>query len=226
MRHGPLNSKSSALRRKCAASFFCAALLLATLRPTVDASGAQEVTPPRHLETMKSLRWRGVVRQAYDYSCGTGSIANLLALVGVEPPDERALIEQYTKSRGAEAVQSAMQAGFSLLDLKRMLDALGYKTAGMRYEAGTMPEDPQPMIVYLVVKGYKHFAVFAGVEQGQVVLRDPARGHIRMTQERFLSEWDGTALCLTGKEANTPLPNDQLERTYAQDAARQAIFHP
>lgn len=200
-------------------------LVSINLCAAVESPNSAAPRLPRHLETMKSLRWRGVVRQAYDYSCGTGAIANLIALIGAEPPDERALINLYMKSRGAKAVQSAMSSGFSLLDLKLMMGALGYQTAGMRYEAGTMPEDPQPMIVYLVVKGYRHFAVFAGVEQGQVVLRDPARGHIRMTPDRFLSEWDGTALCLTGKEAATPLPNDQVELTRAQDASRQAIFH-
>ena len=116
-----------------------------------------------------------------------------------------------------------MDNGFSLLDLKLMMNALGYKTSGMRYEAGTMPEDPQPMIVYLVVKGYRHFAVFAGMEQGQVILRDPARGRIRMTPERFLSEWDGTALCLDGQEAKISLPNDAVELTRAQDAVRQVL---
>ena len=196
-------------------------LLLAASRAVADAP---QSAVPRHLETMKSLRWRGVVRQAYDYSCGTGSIANLLALIGVEPPDERSIIDKYTSMRGPEVAQAAMKNGFSLFDLKLMMEALGYDTAGMRYEAGTMPEDPQPMIVYLVVKGYKHFAVFAGVEQGQVVLRDPARGRIRITWERFLLEWDGTALCLTGKEAKTPLPNDQVELTRAQNAARQAVL--
>ena len=178
----------------------------------------------RHPETMNSLRWRSVVRQAHDYSCGTGSIANLITLTGGQSPDEQTIIDRYIQMRGPQAVQDAMRDGFSLLDLKRMMKSLGYDTAGMRYEAGTMPEDPQPMIVYLVVKGYRHFSVFAGIEQGQVLLIDPSRGRIRITHERFLSEWDGTALCFAQWENLEPLPNDEAGLTRAQETARSIIL--
>lgn len=178
----------------------------------------------RHPGTMKSLRWNGVVHQAFDYSCGTGSIANLINLTGGQAPEENTIINGYIQMRGLQAVQDAMQNGFSLLDLKRMMKSLGHETAGMRYEAGTMPEDPQPMIVYLVVKGYRHFSVFAGIEQGQVVLIDPSRGRIRLTHERFLSEWDGTALCFAGLETHATLPNDETGFTRAQETARSGLF--
>jgi predicted double-glycine peptidase len=87
-----------------------------------------------------------------------------------------------------------------------------------------MPDDLQPMIVYLVVKGYRHFAVFSGLENGLVVLRDPARGRIRVTAQRFLSEWDGSALILTGPNELTAEPNEPAELTAAQFTARSAVF--
>lgn len=191
---------------------------------TVEAGKPGSSFVGRHPETMNSLRWRGVVRQAHDYSCGTGSIANLITLTGGQAPDEQTIIDRYIQMRGPQAVQDAMKEGFSLLDLKRMMKSLGHDTAGMRYEAGTMPEDPQPMIVYLVVKGYRHFSVFAGVEEGQVSLIDPSRGRIRITRERFLSEWDGTALCFARPVNLGTLPNDEAGLTLAQETARSMIL--
>jgi predicted double-glycine peptidase len=173
---------------------------------------------------MRSLRWHGVIRHTFDYSCGTGSITNLLLLVGQNAPDERKLIERYTALRSPAEVEAAMRSGFSLQDLKLMLDMLGYPSAGVRFEAGTMPEDPHPMIVYLVVKGYKHFAVFVGIEQGLVVLHDPARGRIRLTLPRFLAEWDGSALVLLGAPGEARCLDDSGNLTRAQEAARSALF--
>lgn len=190
------------------------------------ALGLRSETAPaaqRPHATMLSQRWNGIVRQAFDYSCGTGSIANLIALTGGTVPDERALITLYGKKRGEAVLNQAMKEGFSLLDLKLMLGFLGYTSAGMRYDAGTMPDDAQPMIVYLVVKGYKHFAVFAGVERGQVILLDPSRGRIRITQERFVAEWDGTALMLD-KATAVSLPKDEWGLTHAQEAARSGFL--
>jgi uncharacterized protein len=174
---------------------------------------------------MRSLRWRGVVRQTFDYSCGTGSISNLLLLVGQNTPEERKLIEHYAKLRSPAEVEAAMRSGFSLQDLKLMLDMLGYPSAGVRFEAGTMPEDPHPMIVYLVVKGYKHFAVFVGIEQGMVVLHDPARGRIRLTLPRFLAEWDGSALVLLGPAGEARSLYDSSSLTRAQEAARSVLLN-
>lgn len=117
-----------------------------------------------------------------------------------------------------------MATGFSLLDLREMMSLLGYETEGLRYEAGTMPESLQPMIVYLVVKGYRHFAVFAGVADGQVLLLDPARGRIRVSIQRFVEEWDGSALALVDVPKAIKIPDDQEGLTLAQETARFALF--
>jgi hypothetical protein len=175
--------------------------------------------------TMRSLRWEGVTRQKFDYSCGTGSIANLLVACGEKPIDERDLVLRYAKLRSRAEVQEAMKEGFSLLDLKNMLAMLGYDSEGVRYEAGTLPDELRPMIVYLVVKGYRHFAVFAGVDRGQIILLDPARGKIRVSVARFLSEWDGSALALQGRLRPGSFFTGTGELTNAQEAARSAALH-
>lgn len=191
---------------------------------SVCVANPTEGLAARNPATMRSLRWQGVVRQSYDYSCGTGSIANLLLLVGQTAPDERNLIERYAALRSRAEIEAAMRTGFSLQDLKLMLGLLGIPSVGVRFEAGTLPDDPHPMIVYLVVKGYQHFAVFAGIEQGLVVLHDPARGRIRLTIPRFLAEWDGSALLLEGALGETRVPNWSGDLTRAQDTTRSVLL--
>lgn len=174
--------------------------------------------------TLLSQRWQGVTRQSFDYSCGTGSVANLITLAGGVTPGEHELIKRYAKVRGEETMNAIMRSGFSLLDLKQMMRLCGYETQGVRYEAGTLPDELQPMIVYLVVKGYRHFAVFAGIEAGQILLLDPARGRLRITPQRFLSEWDGTALILMSSEGIKPVPLEGDGLTAAQLSARPALL--
>lgn len=164
-----------------------------------------------------------VVRQAYVYSCGTGAIVNFVALLGGETPRETGLIEKYTELRGAAAAQAVRETGFSLLDLKLLMSSLGYKTAGVRYEAGTMPEDPQPMIVHLLLGKFSHFAVFAGLETGKVVLLDPMRGRLQLSEEQFLKEWDGTALRLQPVSDAPQLPSDAHQESQTPTASPEPV---
>lgn len=198
-------------------------LLLATgslLLAGIPLAQAQSALLTGSHMTMRSLRWRGVTRQQFDYSCGTGSIANLLVVCGAKPVDERSLVLRYAKVRSRAQVQQAMKEGFSLLDLKNMLAMLGYESEGVRYEPGTLPDDLQPMIVYLVVKGYRHFAVLAGIDHSQILLLDPARGRIRITLARFFAEWDGSALVLHRPGLAKAFFFGSDELTPAQQASR------
>ncbi|HEY4247080.1 MAG TPA: cysteine peptidase family C39 domain-containing protein [Lacunisphaera sp.] len=172
---------------------------------------------------MHSLRWNGVARQSFDYSCGTGSIVNLMSLYGVKGISERELLRRYSATRSKDQLLEAQREGFSLLDIHLMLAMIGYDSDGVRYEAGTLPDELKPMIVYLVVKGYRHFAVFAGIDHGQIILLDPARGRIRIGLPRFLSEWDGSALTLNGVEAQTKSLTGSGDLTQAQETARSAV---
>ena len=195
--------------------------LVLSCSPLTRATGGPLSGPH---ETMRSLRWTGVTRQKFDYSCGTGSIANLLVVCGEKPVDERALILRYAEMRSRAEVQAAMKEGFSLLDLKNMLAILGYESDGVRYEPGTLPDDLKPMIVYLVVKGYRHFAVLAGIEHSQILLLDPARGRIRVTPARFFAEWDGSALVLTRPDLTKSFVFGSDQPTPAQQASRDKMI--
>jgi ABC-type bacteriocin/lantibiotic exporter with double-glycine peptidase domain len=61
------------------------------------------------------------------------------------------------------------------------------------------------VIVFVQPLGYKHFAVLRGIDRGRVFLADPARGNLRMSMGRFLSEWGGIVFVLdkAREEKNT-----------------------
>jgi len=197
--------------------------LVANTVTWASADATQVPAGQRHIESLWSLRWKGVARQQFDYSCGTGSITNLIAFLGQPAPDEAALIKAYTE-KFPTVIEQAVKEGFSLLDLKRMLGTLGYNSIGVRYEPGTLPDELQPMIVYLVVRGYRHFAVFAGIKENQVVLLDSARGKISISIDRFLLEWDGSALLLDPLPAGVTLPDERVKLPPAAETVQSTIL--
>ncbi len=73
-------------------------------------------------------QFRGIVRQAYDYSCGSAALTTLLnGYVGTQ------LNEQQTMSgllRYGEYERIIERRSFSLLDMKRFVAALGMESGG------------------------------------------------------------------------------------------------
>lgn len=116
-------------------------------------------------------QFRGIVRQAYDYSCGSAALTTLLnGYVGTQ------LNEQQTMSgllRYGEYERIIERRSFSLLDMKRFVAALGLESGGYRGEFSDLVKQGQPAIVPISYAGFKHFVVYKAYKNGRVYVADP-----------------------------------------------------
>lgn len=139
-------------------------------------------------------QFRGIVRQAYDYSCGSAALTTLLnGRVGTE------LTEQQTMEgllRFGEYDRIIERRSFSLLDMKRFVAALGMESGGYRGEFSDLVKQNQPAIVPITYAGFKHFVVFKAYKDGRVYVADPALGNISFDEERFKEVWENNTLFL------------------------------
>ncbi len=138
-------------------------------------------------------QFRGIVRQAYDYSCGSAALTTLLnGLVGVK------LTEQQTMDgllRYGEYNRIVERRSFSLLDMKRFVSAIGYESGGYKGEFSDLIKN-QPAIVPIAYAGFKHFVVFKAYKNGRVYVADPALGNISFDEARFKEIWENNTLFL------------------------------
>lgn len=139
-------------------------------------------------------QFRGIVRQAYDYSCGSAALTTLLnGYVGTQ------LNEQQTMSgllRYGEYERIIERRSFSLLDMKRFVAALGMESGGYRGEFSDLVKQGQPAIVPISYAGFKHFVVYKAYKNGRVYVADPALGNISFDEERFKEVWENNTLFL------------------------------
>ena len=82
-----------------------------------------------------------------------------------------------------------MQQGFSLLDLKRFVDARGYQGIGYGNLEFQDLVDMAPIMVPVDLSGYPHFVVFRGALGNRVLLADPGFGNRTMLASKFESAW-------------------------------------
>ncbi|WP_111415121.1 C39 family peptidase, partial [Billgrantia lactosivorans] len=134
----------------------------------------------------QEMRWDGVVAQQYDYSCGAAAVATLLTYHYDRPTSEAEVFESMIRDGEVEQIR---EQGFSMLDMKRYLDAQGLNSDGFRVGLEDLERIGIPAITLIDTAGYRHFVVFKGVDRESVLLGDPAVGTVAIPRAHFESIW-------------------------------------
>ena len=128
-----------------------------------------------------------LVKQMYDYSCGSAALATLLNYHLGEDLNERQVIQGLLKHGDQEKI--AQRRAFSLLDMKRFVTVLGYSGAGYKAEIEDLRTLEGPCLLPIRLFGYRHFSVFRGIYKDHVFLADPWRGNLSFTLNDFAAKW-------------------------------------
>lgn len=145
---------------------------------------------------------RNVVRQQYDYSCGSAALTTLLDFYLGRNFQERQVMEGLL--RFGETERIIQRRGFSLLDMKRLVTALGHPSGGFKAQAKDLLELDHPAIAPIEYAGFKHFVVIRAVQDNRVFVADPALGNITFTLNRFLEVWDNNVLFIVFPNGHKP----------------------
>ncbi|MNQ66562.1 Lactococcin-G-processing and transport ATP-binding protein LagD [compost metagenome] len=141
----------------------------------------------------RDIPFRTVVRQEYDYSCGSAALATLLRYhYGRDVKEHDVFVYMYEHGN-REAIE---RVGFSLLDMKRYLETHGFQADGFRMSLKALEEAQAPAIVVINQRGYRHFVVLKGVVGDRVLVGDPALGLKAYSQAEFASMWNGIAFLI------------------------------
>jgi predicted double-glycine peptidase len=193
----------------------------------VDAARADEVTlgnrdtgnfyvrPVSYAE----MPFRTVIRQQFDYSCGSAALATLLRYqYGLAMSESDAFKAMYAVGDQ----QQIQKLGFSLLDMKKYLASIGYQADGYRMSLTDLAKVGLPAIALIQVGSYKHFVVIKGMIGDQVLVGDPALGLRTFPQSDFQELWNGIAFVIHESPPGTRAPLFNA----AEDWKHWAEFHP
>ena len=185
------------------------------------------ITVRTHVIPESVLQFRNLVKQSYDYSCGSAALATLLNAHLGENFEERQVIQGLLRYGNKE--QIAERRAFSLLDMKRFVTVLGYSGNGYRAEMEDIRNaDYWPCIVPIQLFGYRHFVVLRGVHGGHVFLADPWKGNTSYTTGQFEKMWYENVIFLaenqTGRRRNLLRLTEKDLRYIDEDSARRIFF--
>ncbi len=153
-------------------------------------SGTQATlsTPMRvKLTPASEMRFRNIVRQHLDYSCGSAAIATLFNYyLGIKMSEKEVINRLFEVGNKEKIIR---RKGFSLLDMKKLSEKMGFRAYGVKTNLQGLVKLGKPSIVTIVIGNYKHFVVFRGVYKGRVFIADPAFGQTVLDPEDFERMW-------------------------------------
>lgn len=185
-------------RRTARRAAAMAALAVVVALPGVHAADIQfaGVLPngamfTKSVESMTEGRFRHVVRQYTDYSCGAAALATILRYAYRLDADEATVIEGMMMVSDPEIVR---ERGFSLLDIKQYVESLGMRGRGYRVDEDRLRSLRVPAIVLMDVAGFRHFVVLKQVQGDMVEIGDPMLGNRSIPLDEFMAGWPSRAV--------------------------------
>ena len=157
----------------------------------VDLPGVTGGSYALHVTSIKEARFRSTVRQQFDFSCGSAAVATLLSYHYDTPVSERQVFDAMYALGDQQKIR---REGFSLLDMKRYLAQQGFIADGYQQPLQKLAEAGFPAIVRVEENGYRHFLVIKGMDDGRILLGDPAGGTRAMTRPAFEAIWQDRLL--------------------------------
>jgi len=156
--------------------------------------GGGTVSEPVQMKPYSEFKYRNIVRQAYDYSCGSAALVTVMNnYLDIQVSEQQAMEGMLAHGERDKIIA---RRGFSLLDMKRYLVTLGADAAGFRADMSDLGNLKQPGIVPIEYAGFKHFVVVRGIRDGKVFVADPSAGHVVFSVDEFAKLWDKNTLFL------------------------------
>jgi len=159
----------------------------------VSLPGHNEISAP--VTSYAELRFKGIVRQTLDLSCGAAALATLLkGYFGIDA-DESGLIKAMLESASPEDAKNIAANGFSMLELKRYAESRGLIAGGFRSnKAEELRKLRAPVIALINSRGYNHFVVVRHVRGDEVAIADPVFGNRTEPLKKFAKRWNNVIL--------------------------------
>lgn len=141
----------------------------------------------------RDIPFRTVVRQQYDYSCGSAALATLLRFhYGVHVAEGEVFTQMFEHGDQARI----RRVGFSMLDMRSYLETRGYTADGLRLSLDRLAALDMPAIALITHNGYRHFVVVKGIHADRVLVGDPTFGLQTYTRAEFQAVWNGVVLAI------------------------------
>lgn len=144
----------------------------------------------KKLKSWLEFKNDNLIRQKYDYSCGSASLGTILKYYyNDNEVSEKKIINEILKSKGYDSSKNEiLKEGdniISFLDLSKYAQDNGFKALGLALDFDSLAKLKIPVIVFISIRNIGHFSVYKGMDKNNVYLADPSFGNIKIRINEF-----------------------------------------
>jgi predicted double-glycine peptidase len=149
------------------------------------------------------LRFANTVRQLEDFSCGAAAMATIATFYFETPTSEVEALAALEATYEGD-FSTSQQDGFSLTDLIRAANYMGYEAQAVAIEAAELTKLDGPVIVHLDKEILQHFVVLRRINESVAYVSDPIVGDTTMRRHDFEEQYTGKALAIWREGQDLP----------------------
>ena len=169
-------------------------LLTAWLLAPVSARAAETDNHGSVLgvRSMNELKWDSVVRQKLEVGCGAAALATIMTYYfGFSASEQEMADAMLAEAAASGQGDLVRQIGFSMSHIKRVAEKGGIIAEGFKVPVEQLDKIKIPVIARVSIRGYDHFLVFKGAQNGRIFVADPAFGNGSYRLAAFEKIWSG-----------------------------------
>jgi len=162
----------------------------------------QDISIKRKVRSYIEYKNEGLVRQRFDYSCGSSSLATILKFFFNDKVTEEEILKWILKKKGlmdkdcqgkrkekcrVEKLQELEEEDFKLsfYDLAEFAKERGYRPVALALNLEELRKLKVPAIAFVKIRRNGHFTVYKGMDDKFVYLADPSFGNIKVRIGKF-----------------------------------------
>ncbi|MDY0362522.1 MAG: C39 family peptidase [Desulforegulaceae bacterium] len=170
-----------------------------------------EIRIREDVEPFSQEKFRNIINQEHDFSCGSAALATLLNFYLNEKLGEKQVIRGLMEFGDKEQIKQLR--AFSLWDMQQFLEAIGYKSGGYKATMEDLEnKEYWPCIIPINVYNYKHFVVLKGIYKDHVFVADPFIGNSSYSMDKFKKIWDDSVMFIVWADKEKTVTGLKLSR--------------
>ncbi len=147
-----------------------------------------EFTIKKPIVSWIEVRNQNLVRQNFDYSCGSAALSTILSHYYDMNITEEDILSDALKAKGVNQDLNALEGqgnGLSFYDLSEFVKVKNFKAIGMALGFEELKKLKIPVIVFVKIRKQEHFSALKKIDENYVYLADPSFGNIRINHTKF-----------------------------------------
>ncbi len=136
----------------------------------------------KSIKSWSEIQNKNLVRQKYDYSCGSASVSTIMKYYYNQNISE---IDVLNTILSIKSIDEKADLDLSFMDLSKYIKSINFKPIGFALNIQTLKKLNIPVIIFLKLSKSEHFTVFRGIDENNIYLADPSFGNIQIKIPKF-----------------------------------------